>query len=96
MNASLDLGPMSDRGWRRILRGVLADAAFIPEAVVEETEILRTAHSAIPSLLVVGADGGALAQLASLSLPFVLTSLCPHTECRCATDGHDSSACSWA
>ena len=69
----LVMWPRSDRGRRRILRGVLADAAFIPEAVVEGTEILRTAHSAIPSLLVVGADGVAFAHLAGLSPPFVFT-----------------------
>ena len=40
---------------------------------MEETEILRVAQSALRFMFVVGADGGAFAQPASRSLPFVLT-----------------------
>ena len=40
---------------------------------MEETEVLRAAQSALRFIFVVGADGGAFAQPASRSLPFVLT-----------------------
>ena len=40
---------------------------------MEETEILRFAQPALRFMFVVGADGGAFAQPASRSLPFVLT-----------------------
>ena len=40
---------------------------------MEETEILRVAQSALRFMFVVGTDGGAFAQPAGRSLPFVLT-----------------------